>query len=123
MDCLFCKIVEGTIPSKKVYENEDVMAFHDIEPAAPVHVLIIPKKHIATINDVAEEDAILVGRIYAAAREIARELGIAEDGYRLINNCNADGGQVVYHLHVHLLGGQKLGPLLASQVQLPKARS
>ncbi|MFD0958631.1 histidine triad nucleotide-binding protein [Paenibacillus chungangensis] len=113
MDCIFCKIVEGSIPSSKVYENDSVVAFHDIQPAAPVHILIIPKKHIATMNDVAPEDHGLIGDIFAAARHIAQELGIAEDGYRLVNNVNSHGGQVVYHLHVHLLGGKKLGPLPA----------
>ncbi|WP_166243713.1 histidine triad nucleotide-binding protein [Paenibacillus turpanensis] len=113
MDCIFCKIVEGTIPSKKVFENEYVVAFHDIQPAAPVHILIIPKKHIPTMNDVSDEDAAVIAEIFKAARTIAKEQGIAENGYRLINNCNADGGQVVYHLHIHLLGGEKLGPLLS----------
>lgn len=114
MDCIFCKIVEGSIPSKKVFENEHVLAFQDIQPAAPIHILIIPKKHIPTMNDVSEEDTELIGELFAAARQIAKELGIAEAGYRLINNVNSDGGQVVYHLHIHLLGGQKLGPLLAT---------
>ncbi|MCR2803185.1 histidine triad nucleotide-binding protein [Paenibacillus soyae] len=112
MDCIFCKIVEGSIPSKKVFENERVLAFQDIQPAAPVHILIIPKKHIPTMNDVADEDNGLIGELFAAARQIAKEQGIAEAGYRLINNVNSDGGQVVYHLHIHLLGGQKLGGLL-----------
>ncbi|MCA0754596.1 histidine triad nucleotide-binding protein [Paenibacillus sp. N4] len=112
MDCIFCKITEGTIPSKKVFENERIVAFHDISPAAPVHILIIPKKHIPTMNDVTEEDGPLVAELFAAARQIAREQGIAESGYRLVNNVNQDGGQVVYHLHVHLLGGSKLSPIL-----------
>lgn len=114
MDCIFCKIVEGSIPSKKVFENERVLAFQDIQPAVPIHILIIPKKHIPTMNDVSEEDAELIGELFAAARQIAKEQGIADAGYRLINNVNSDGGQVVYHLHIHLLGGQKLGPLLAT---------
>jgi len=113
MDCIFCQIIEGSIPSKKVLENEHVLAFYDIEPAAPVHVLIIPKKHIPTMNDVTIEDGEMLTELFAAARQIASDLGIAESGYRLINNCNTEGGQVVYHLHFHLLGGQKLGPLLA----------
>lgn len=113
MDCLFCKIVEGAIPSTKVYESDSVLAFRDIAPAAPVHILIIPKKHIATMNDVTGEDDAVMAEIFKAAREIAKEQGIAESGYRLINNVNADGGQVVYHLHVHLLGGKNVGPLLA----------
>ena len=113
MDCIFCKIVEGSIPSKKVLETDTVLAFHDIQPAAPVHVLIIPKKHIATMNDVTPEDAGLIGDIALAAQQVAEQMGIKERGYRLINNCNAEGGQVVYHLHFHLLGGRRLGPLNA----------
>lgn len=110
-DCIFCGIIEGKIPSKKVYEDDRVLAFHDIAPQAPVHVLIIPKKHIPTMNDVTEEDDQLIADVFAAARKIARELGIEDSGYRLVNNVNGDGGQVVYHLHVHVLGGQKLGPI------------
>ncbi|GIP15329.1 histidine triad nucleotide-binding protein [Paenibacillus montaniterrae] len=113
MDCLFCKIIEGSIPSTKVYENEHVLAFQDIAPAAPTHILIIPKKHIATMNDVTREDDLAIAEIFAAARHIAKEQGFDEAGYRLINNCNSDGGQVVYHLHFHLLAGKKLGALLA----------
>ncbi|HZG77098.1 MAG TPA: histidine triad nucleotide-binding protein [Paenibacillus sp.] len=111
-DCIFCKIVEGSIPSKKVLETDTVLAFHDIQPAAPVHVLLIPKKHIPTMNDVTADDASVLGDIALAAQQVAETLGIKERGYRLINNCNEEGGQVVYHLHVHLLGGEKLGPLL-----------
>ncbi|GIO65600.1 histidine triad nucleotide-binding protein [Paenibacillus sp. FSL M7-1455] len=111
MDCLFCKIVEGSIPSQKVFENEQILAFKDIQPAAPVHVLIIPKKHIATMNDVAEEDLPLVAEMHKAAQQIAKELGVADTGYRLINNCGPDSGQAVYHIHYHLLGGAKLGAL------------
>ncbi|MEF2247262.1 MULTISPECIES: histidine triad nucleotide-binding protein [unclassified Paenibacillus] len=113
MDCIFCKIIEGTLPSKKVYESDTVVAFHDIQPAAPVHIVIIPKKHIATMNDVEAVDGPIIADIFAAARQIAKELGIDEAGYRLINNVNKDGGQVVFHLHVHLLGGKKLGQLIA----------
>lgn len=113
MDCIFCKIIEGTIPAKKVMETDHIVAFHDIEPAAPVHILIIPKKHIPTMNDVGSEDTEIIAELFAAARQIAREQGIAEAGYRLINNINADGGQIVYHLHIHLLGGKKLGRLIA----------
>lgn len=111
MDCIFCKIIEGTIPSKKVFENESVLAFHDIQPAAPVHVLFIPKKHIVSMNDMESEDWHLLEEIHKAAQQVARELGIADTGYRLVNNCGKEGGQVVYHLHYHLLGGKKLGPL------------
>lgn len=108
MDCIFCKIIEGSIPSKKVFENEHVLAFHDIQPAAPVHILLIPKKHIATMNEVTDEDDELMAELLRAARHVAKELGVAESGYRLVNNCNSDGGQIVYHLHIHLLGGAKL---------------
>jgi histidine triad (HIT) family protein len=111
MDCIFCKIVEGSIPSSKIYENEHVLAFRDIQPAAPVHALIIPKKHIATMNDAAGEDFALLAEVMAAAQHVAKQLGVADSGYRLINNCGADGGQVVFHIHFHLLGGEKLGPL------------
>lgn len=111
MDCLFCKIVEGSIPSQKVFENERILVFKDIQPAAPVHVLIIPKKHIATMNDVAEEDLGLVAEMHKVAQQVAKELGVADTGYRLINNCGPDSGQAVYHIHYHLLGGAKLGAL------------
>ncbi|UUZ85501.1 histidine triad nucleotide-binding protein [Paenibacillus sp. P26] len=113
MDCIFCKIVEGSIPSKKVLENEHVVAFHDIQPAAPVHILVIPKKHIPTMNDVQEADLPLIGEIHRAAQQVAQELGVAESGYRLVNNCGRDGGQVVFHLHYHVLAGEKLGGLNA----------
>ncbi|KPV57139.1 MULTISPECIES: histidine triad nucleotide-binding protein [Paenibacillus] len=113
MDCIFCKIVEGSIPSKKVFENEHVVAFHDIHPAAPVHILIIPKKHIASMNDVGADDWHLLGEIHSAAQQIAKEQGVAESGYRLINNCGKHSGQEVFHIHYHLLGGEKLGPLNA----------
>ncbi|MCM3784486.1 histidine triad nucleotide-binding protein [Neobacillus mesonae] len=111
MDCLFCKIVEGTIPSNKVLENEHVIVFHDIQPAAPTHALVIPKKHIASMNDVEGDDFALIGEIHKAAQEAAKQLGIAESGYRLINNCGKDGEQSVNHLHYHVLGGARLGAL------------
>jgi histidine triad (HIT) family protein len=114
MDCLFCKIIEGTIPSKKVFENDRILAFHDIQPAAPVHILIIPKKHIPTMNEVTDDDAAVMAELFSVARHIAKEQGIADSGYRLVNNVNADGGQVVYHLHIHLLGGTKLSPQLTN---------
>ncbi|MEK8129657.1 histidine triad nucleotide-binding protein [Paenibacillus filicis] len=109
MDCIFCKIVEGTIPSTKVFEDERVVGFLDIRPAAPVHVVIIPKKHISDMNGVEEEDLPLIADIHRAARQIAVERGVAESGYRLVNNCGPDSGQEVFHLHYHLLGGHKLG--------------
>lgn len=111
MDCLFCRIVEGTIPSKKIYENEHVLAFHDIQPVAPVHALIIPKKHIATMNDAEGGDFALIGEIHKAAQIVAKELGVSDSGYRLANNCGKDAGQVVFHIHYHLLGGEKLSAL------------
>ncbi|GGJ19314.1 histidine triad nucleotide-binding protein [Paenibacillus hunanensis] len=110
-DCLFCKIVAGTIPCNKVYEDEQILAFHDIAPAAPVHVLIIPKKHIDSMNEVTAEDLPLISDIHRVAIELAKQLGVAESGYRLINNCGPDSGQAVQHLHYHLLGGGKLGAL------------
>ncbi len=106
--CLFCKIIAGEIPSKKVYEDDDIFAFEDINPTAPVHILVIPKKHIETLNDIKEEDEKLIGKIYTKISEIAKEKGIAEDGYRVISNCNKNGGQEVFHIHFHLLGGRKL---------------
>jgi histidine triad (HIT) family protein len=111
MDCLFCKIIEGAIPSTKVFENERIVAFHDIAPAAPIHILIIPKKHIPTMNDVTDEDGPLMAELLAVARQIAKEQGIDESGYRLVNNVKHDAGQIVYHLHIHLLGGSKLSSL------------
>ncbi len=110
-DCIFCKIVAGGIPANVVYETEEILAFHDIQPAAPVHVLLIPKKHIATMNDVSGDDFALIGRLHAAAQEVAQLMNVAESGYRLVNNCGANGGQVVYHIHYHLLGGEAIGPL------------
>lgn len=111
MDCIFCGIVQGSIPSRKIYEDDRVLAFHDIQPAAPVHALIIPKKHIASLNDATGDDWALIGEVNRVAQHIAKELGVAESGYRLINNCGKDSGQIVFHIHYHLLGGSKLGPL------------
>ncbi len=108
MDCLFCKIISGEIPSKKVYEDDKVYAFYDISPAAPVHVLIIPKEHIPSANALTEENADVVGHIFAVAAKLAADLGVAEGGYRIVNNCGEDGGQTVHHLHFHLLGGRSL---------------
>lgn len=110
-DCLFCKIVEGTIPARKVYEDDQVVAFHDIQPQAPVHLLLIPKKHIATMNDCEPSDAALLGHTILSAQRVAAEAGLAESGYRLVNNCGADSGQLVFHIHWHILGGEKLSPL------------
>ena len=107
MDCLFCKILAGEIPTNKVYETESVLAFRDINPQAPEHVLIIPKVHIATVNDI-PKDSNIVSELYGAAQQITQDLGIDQNGYRLVMNCNADGGQEVYHIHLHLLGGRSL---------------
>jgi len=107
-DCIFCKIVQGAIPTQKVYEDEDILAFRDIAPQAPVHILLIPKKHITNILAMTPQDNFLLGRIQEAVVKIAREEGLAEKGLRLVNNCGAQGGQTVDHLHFHLLGGRNL---------------
>ena len=107
-DCLFCKIRDGEIPGEKVYENDDVMAFRDVSPQAPTHILIIPNKHIPTINDLEDEDADVLGKMMLAAQDISVYEGIAEDGYRLVLNCNEGAGQTVFHIHMHLLGGRAL---------------
>ena len=105
-DCLFCKIVEGKIPSKKVYEDEEVVAFDDIQPQAPIHVLVIPKKHVATLNDLSPEDDAVTGKLLRVAARIAKERGIAERGWRATVNVNRDAHQLVFHVHVHLMGGR-----------------
>ena len=107
-DCIFCKIVKGQIPSDKVYEDDNVLAFKDINPEAPVHIVIIPKKHIVSLNDADKEDLEILSHILLIVKNIAAENGIAESGYRLVTNCGADGGQTVPHLHFHLLGGRNL---------------
>lgn len=108
MDCLFCKIISGEIPSDKVYEDEYVYAFYDIEPQAPVHILLVPKKHISGTNEITSQNCDVVGHIFAAAAKIAAEQGIADNGYRIVNNCGEYGGQTVGHLHFHMLGGRML---------------
>lgn len=105
-DCLFCKIIKGEISSEKIYEDKDVYAFHDIGKQAPHHFLVIPKTHIATLNDVS--DATLLGKLTLTASKISKDMGFSEDGYRLTLNCNEQGGQTVYHIHLHCLGGRKL---------------
>ena len=105
-DCLFCKIIKGDIRANKIFEDEDVLAFHDIGAQAPHHFLVIPKKHIATINDA--NDSALIGKLTLTASKIAQDLGFADDGYRVVMNCNEDGGQTVYHIHLHCLGGRSL---------------
>jgi histidine triad (HIT) family protein len=112
-DCLFCKIVNGTIPSSKVYEDAEVVAFDDIHPMAPVHVIVIPKKHIPTLLDVTAENMNAVNAMVKAAREVARIKGIDKRGFRTVINCNEEGGQVIFHLHMHVLGGKKLKDGLA----------
>jgi len=112
-DCIFCKIANGTIPSKKIFENAEVFAFDDIHPMAPVHVIVIPKKHIPTIMDLTEEDMSSMGSIFTAVQEVARIKEIDKKGFRVVINCNKEGGQVVFHMHVHVLGGRKLKDGLA----------
>lgn len=107
-DCLFCKMVRGEIQPKKVYEDDRVLAFRDINPQAPIHVLVIPKEHIATLNDLRPEHAELVGELYLAARQVAASEGLAESGYRTVMKCGHDAGQAVYHIHLHVLGGREL---------------
>ena len=109
MSTIFQKIIDREIPATIVYEDNSVLAFEDIAPQAPIHLLIIPKKPIASMNKAQEEDAELLGKVLLVAAKLAREKGIAEQGYRLINNCNEYGGQTVYHLHFHLMGGIRLG--------------
>ena len=108
MSTIFSKIINKEIPAKIVYEDDDILAFEDIAPKAPIHILIIPKKEIKTLNDIDEQDANLIGRLTIVAKKIAADKDIAEDGYRLVMNCNDYGGQTVYHIHLHLLGGRKL---------------
>lgn len=108
-DCLFCKIIKGEIPSKKAYEDEYVYAFWDIEPTAPVHILVIPKEHISTLNDINEENSAVLSKIYEAIAKIAKQEGIDKDGYRVVSNCNKMAGQSVFHIHFHLIGGRELG--------------
>ena len=109
MDCVFCKIINREIPSNIVYEDDEIIAFKDIEPVAPIHILVIPKKHISSLTELTKEDEAVIGRIYTVINKIAKEQGIFEKGYRVIINCGEDGCQVVKHIHFHLLGGKKLG--------------
>lgn len=107
-NCVFCKIVNGKLPSTKLYEDDEILAFEDIDPIAPVHVLIIPKRHIESIEKMQKEDEALIGRIFSVIKKIAEEKGVAQKGYRIVTNIGEDGGQAVKHLHFHLLGGKKL---------------
>lgn len=108
-DCLFCKIIKGEIPSTKVYEDDEILAFNDINPAAPIHILVIPKKHIISLAHMEKEDEVIVGKIYGVINKIAEEKGFKESGYRVIVNCGKDAGQEVMHLHFHVLAGAKFG--------------
>lgn len=108
MPCLFCSIAHGETKANLIYENDHIVAFSDINPQAPTHILIIPKKHIATINDVEEDDEVLLGRMVSLAKKIAKDNNLSKDGYRLVFNVNEGGGQAVYHIHLHLLGGRQM---------------
>ena len=108
-DCIFCKIVSGEIPSDFVYEDDDVVAFDDMNPQSPAHTLIIPKRHISTLNDLTPADAELIGKLFLGAKEVAKIKGVDEAGYRTLINCNKDGGQVVFHIHLHMMGGRRMG--------------
>lgn len=112
-DCVFCKIVDGVIPCTKVYEDDEILAFDDIHPMAPVHVIVIPKRHIQTLMDVPVGDARTMDALYRAVNKIAKLKNIEDRGFRTVINCNEDGGQVVFHLHLHILGGKKLKDDLA----------
>ena len=111
--CVFCKIVKGELPAKVVYEDELVMAFHDINPQAPIHILIIPKEHIPTVNDIEEKHERLIGHIFVVAKKIAKELGVSEKGYRILINCNKDAEQGIYRIHFHFFAGKPLGPMIS----------
>lgn len=108
-DCVFCKMVNGQIKPDVVYENDAVLAFRDVNPQAPVHVLVIPKRHIASLNELDQRDDVLVGEMFLSAKKVAELTGIAEAGYRTVINCNAQAGQTVFHLHLHVLGGRPMG--------------
>lgn len=111
-DCIFCKIVDGSIPSTKVYEDDKIIAFRDLDPQAPVHVLVIPKQHICCANEIDETNCEIVGYIFSKIPQITKELGL-ENGYRIVNNCGEDGCQSVKHMHFHILGGKKLNSQMA----------
>jgi histidine triad (HIT) family protein len=107
-DCVFCKIIKGEVPGTCIYQDDTVYAFKDINPVAPVHILIVPKRHISTLNDLNDDDELLIGHILMTAKKLAYDLGIAEDGYRTVFNCGKNGRQAVYHIHCHLIGGTLL---------------
>jgi histidine triad (HIT) family protein len=108
MSCIFCRIANKEIPAKIVYEDDRVLAFHDINPQAPYHILVIPKKHISTLLELTEEDKDLIGHIYLVMNKLAQELGVAERGYRVVVNCNEEAGQTVFHVHFHFLAGREM---------------
>jgi len=108
-NCIFCGIAAGTEPARELYRDEEIIAFHDIRPQAPVHVLVIPREHIATLMDIAPRHAAMLGRLHLVARDLARRLGLADSGYRTLFNCGRDPGQSVWHIHLHLLGGRPMG--------------
>ena len=112
MDCIFCQIIAGTVPSDILYQDEEIIAFRDISAQAPTHVLIIPKRHIPSLNDLPERETLIIGRMVSVANKLAQNEGISESGYRLTVNCGQEGGQVVNHLHLHLLGGRRLSDTL-----------
>ncbi len=107
-DCIFCKIIKGEIPCEKIYEDDIVLSFKDISPGAPSHVLIIPKKHISSLNEVTDEDSKIIAHVFIVLKEIVKKLGINETGYRIVSNCGEEGGQTVEHIHFHVLGGRTL---------------
>ena len=107
-DCLFCKIIDGDLPAEIVYENDSLVAFRDIAPKAPTHILLIPRRHVATMNDLHDGDAAIAGELFLTAARIAADEGIADDGYRVVMNCNEAAGQSVFHIHLHLLGGRPM---------------
>lgn len=109
MNCIFCKIVAKQIPSQIVYEDDNIMGFNDINPIAPVHILVIPKKHIVSINEITEQDQAMIGKLFGVIKDLAAEMGIADTGFRIVTNSGFDGGQEVGHLHFHLIGGKALG--------------
>ena len=111
MDCIFCRIISGEIQSDILYQDEQAVAFRDVNPKAPVHLLLVPRKHIESVAELTEDEAPILGHLVAVANRLAREAGISEKGYRLVVNCGPDGGQLVPHLHLHLLGGRQMGML------------
>ena len=107
-DCLFCKILEGEIPADIVFENDDVLAFRDVNPEAPTHILIIPRQHISTVNDLTENHELIMGKLFSVAKIIAAREGVSDEGYRMVVNCNEKAGQTVFHIHMHLLAGRSM---------------